>query len=125
MDKKSDNYQSFKYHWENDGKWSCYVYGDEFRFTHKRNDGMIGYGRFPFDESVEVDKLPVVMEYVKEKDVIKCIRCGRRNGGQFRTDYNDAFICDRCYDVIKSNGDGNEFYEITNCGFKGSKIKEG
>ena len=118
-------YQSFKFHWEKDGKWSCYVYGDEFRFTHKRDDGMIGYGRYPFDEAVEVDKLPVEMEYVKEKEITKCIRCGKRVGGCFREDLNNAYICDRCYDVIKGNGDGTEFYEITNCGFKGKKIKEG
>jgi hypothetical protein len=64
------------------------------------------------------------MEYIKEREVIKCIRCGKRVGGCFREDINNAYICDRCYDVIKDNCDGTEFYEITNCGFKGKKIKE-
>lgn len=114
----SKEYQNFKYHWENNGKWSCYVFGDEFRFTHKRNDGLIGYGRYPFDEAAEVDKLPVEMEYVKKNDINKCIRCGK-HVNEFREEFNNACLCERCYQGL--NG-GNEHYEISECGFKGKKV---
>ena len=126
MNNEAELFQSLAHHWDSEnGKWSCYVFGDEFRVTHKRNDGFVGYGKLPFDGSLEIWRLEEIpMEYVKEKDIVKCIRCGKRDGGQFRTDFNDAYICERCYDVIiNDDGSQKEYYEITPCGFKGSKIK--
>lgn len=123
-----------KLHWENNGKWSCYAYGDKLRVCH-RIPMKVAYFEVDFPENTEDSNIKILCEsfvqpwmYVREREVCACVRCGKRgNDVVGRDTFNNADICDRCYNAILEYKEGDSpaevFYEILPLGIKGKEIK--
>lgn len=116
-------------HWENGGKWSIYEYGDVYRGVHKKDTGEVSYFEFvldlygPLDLKQQAEVYPKT--YAKLREWITCIRCSTHRNLDNRPDYNNALMCDRCYDAVLNSVDGDGVsYEILSCGLKGKVIKD-